>query len=278
MYDGTDTAYYLWQGYRVVAVEANPYMVERARNRFAAQLASGQLTIVEAAVAADRGVAEFMLYPHAPYMNELDTGVRLAGTDLVSTNAQKIRVQALTFRDILTENGVPYYCKVDIQGADVLCIEDLDSKDLPQYSSVENTQTEDAKAVEDLNGLDLLGRLHGKGYRKFKLIEQVSLRVIDGHFHLGTYADKLVRANLWRPMFQRHSKIRNLMVRATLRNSLKQRTGYEFAIYGHTSGAWGEDTGGNWLDHESAASLFRAYAHERLHRHKLFWCDWHASL
>jgi SAM-dependent methyltransferase len=38
--DGTDTAYYLFWGYRVVAVDVNPTMIEAARVRFANEIAS----------------------------------------------------------------------------------------------------------------------------------------------------------------------------------------------------------------------------------------------
>lgn len=50
MYDGADTAYYLESGYQVVAVEANPDLVECAARQFSASLASGQLVLINAAI------------------------------------------------------------------------------------------------------------------------------------------------------------------------------------------------------------------------------------
>src|SRR6185503_8538306 len=59
LYDGTDTAYYLSRGYRVVAVEANPQMVARAQERFAESIDAGRLTIVPVGIGPAVGTAQF---------------------------------------------------------------------------------------------------------------------------------------------------------------------------------------------------------------------------
>jgi hypothetical protein len=46
MHNGNDTAYYLFRGFRVVGVEANPLLVEQVRERFAAEIASNRLTVL----------------------------------------------------------------------------------------------------------------------------------------------------------------------------------------------------------------------------------------
>lgn len=45
LFDGGDTAYYLFRGYNVVAIDANPVMVERARLRFAKEIRDKRLTL-----------------------------------------------------------------------------------------------------------------------------------------------------------------------------------------------------------------------------------------
>ena len=50
MHDGGDTARFLEEGFRVVAVEANPHLVEEGSARFAEPIRSGQLVIVGAAI------------------------------------------------------------------------------------------------------------------------------------------------------------------------------------------------------------------------------------
>ena len=49
MYDGTDTAYYLSMGFRVLAVEANPALVAQAAERFEREIRDGRLTILHRA-------------------------------------------------------------------------------------------------------------------------------------------------------------------------------------------------------------------------------------
>src|SRR4051812_29464982 len=59
MHNGDDSAYYLRNGYRVVAVEANPLFAGRARERFAAEIADGRLTVLEVGIADGEGEASF---------------------------------------------------------------------------------------------------------------------------------------------------------------------------------------------------------------------------
>jgi hypothetical protein len=46
MNNGDDTAYYLSLGFRVVAIDANPELVEQAKSRFANEIASQRLIIL----------------------------------------------------------------------------------------------------------------------------------------------------------------------------------------------------------------------------------------
>jgi predicted RNA methylase len=50
MHTGLDTKYYLDKGFRVVAVEANPKLVERGHAQFADAIAAGKLHIVDRAL------------------------------------------------------------------------------------------------------------------------------------------------------------------------------------------------------------------------------------
>src|SRR5260370_1211070 len=105
MYDGSDSQYYLDSGFRVVAVEANPVLVERAQKRFARQLESGQMTCVHAAVATT--------------CDPID--LTLCGDDLGSSSTLSswvtnmpigaIRVPGITLERLLEQFGVPYYLK-----------------------------------------------------------------------------------------------------------------------------------------------------------------------
>ena len=64
---GEDTGYYLAMGQRVVAVDASAELIAAGRERFAAALASGQLTLVHAALIGSAQRADttaLLFYPH----------------------------------------------------------------------------------------------------------------------------------------------------------------------------------------------------------------------
>jgi len=160
MYDGTDTAYYLESGYRVVAVEANPMLVERAQKKFAAQLASGQLVCANVAIAARAELVELTI-----------SGDDLGSSSIVSGKVAhrrpigSITVQGMTMPELFAQHGVPYYMKIDIEGADRLCILGLTADARPQYVSFE--------VGEDVE--ELVKHLQAIGFTRFKIINQVCL-------------------------------------------------------------------------------------------------------
>ena len=62
---GEDTDHYLAMGHRVVAVEANPSLAKQGRERFAAAISSGELTLIHAAVLGEgRALSAVAFHPH----------------------------------------------------------------------------------------------------------------------------------------------------------------------------------------------------------------------
>ncbi len=51
MYDGADSRYYLDEGYKVIAVEANDTLVNAAEKQFGDAVSSGQCIILNGAIA-----------------------------------------------------------------------------------------------------------------------------------------------------------------------------------------------------------------------------------
>ena len=132
MYNGDDTAYYLWRGFRVVAIEANPELVATAANRFRCEIETGYLKILNVGIAAEEGELPFWVCQTDPRLSSFDPGLASLGYAV-----HEIRVPCRKFRSILDDFGVPFYLKVDIQGNDFLCIEALDPGELPKFLSVE---------------------------------------------------------------------------------------------------------------------------------------------
>ena len=157
---GDDTAYYLHKGFRVVGVEANPVMADHLRDRFRSEIASGALQLLQVGVADIEGELDFWVCDAVSEWSSFQERKASAG----GKTSHPVKVRTLPFARILGQHGVPFYCKIDIEGNDHLCLEGIDAADKPQYVSVEMSL---AKGDRDLS------LLHALGYRKFKIISQV---------------------------------------------------------------------------------------------------------
>ncbi len=166
MHEGEDTDYYLAKGYRVVAVDASPVLCEEQSKRLAGPIAAGQLTIINAAIAAESGPVSFYASP-----------VTIWGTtnrEFADRNERcgagastEITVEGVEFGCLLDKHGTPHFAKIDIEGADLLCLEGLRGRpEVPHYLSIESE-----KRSWDglLHEFDLLTEL---GYERFKIVPQ----------------------------------------------------------------------------------------------------------
>ena len=81
--------------------------------------------------------------------------------------SREVTVEGIGLEELMGKFGVPYYLKVDIEGADLVCLESLQrSGARPRYVSIESTMTSwDGLKRE----FDLLGEL---GYCRFKIVNQ----------------------------------------------------------------------------------------------------------
>ena len=179
--NGDDAEAYLKHGCKVVAIEANPDLCAGLRERFAAEIASGQFLLVGKAISRRRRVTL--------YVNTSDHGW---GTILPSyaEHGRKLRgelrtieVETTTVIDLIREHGVPDRMKVDIEGVDYLCLLDLFDSELPAHLSIERP-----KSLRDqMFTLELLHRL---GYTRFAFIDQ-SAAGNQIHSTLGLFLDDL---------------------------------------------------------------------------------------
>lgn len=178
MHRGEDTAYYLAKGYRVVAVEANPELVRECRERFAEPLEDGSLTIVEGAIAEGDGDEATFYVDSNSLWGSVDPG--WVERKQVMRPQRPISVPRVDLAACIRRHGVPHYMKIDVEGADRICLEALEEvPQLPDYLSME-AEPFDFDAVRA--DLDLLKRL---GYRRFAVVRQgehgdVSTRTLSG--------------------------------------------------------------------------------------------------
>ncbi len=241
---GHDVAYYLNRGFKVLAIDANPRLIERVRKRFADQVAAGRLHLVSAAIGREVGECDL-------WLSASDDGSSSIFAHEVRDPAGSIRVPTRPLTSIIEEFGVPFYLKVDIQGADHFCLEALTPGTSPRYLSWE--------AGPD--AMDCLELAHRLGYRRFKCIDQTVFRQIA---YLPSLRGRVLRR--WR-------ELTGLETDRGIR-----RYGWKF-IPGHSSGPFGEETDGSWrtIEHIRREWLgfqdrFRALSRPPA------WYDFHARL
>lgn len=166
MHCGQDTQHYLQLGYRVVAVEAEPLLVDAARRRFAPEIAEGRLTVVHSVIAAEDGPVPFWVFPDKSEWNTADT--EHARQSIAAGNRHlRIELTGRQFASILREFGTPLFVKIDIEGADLLCVEGLGAlPGRPPYLSLELS-----RASRDV-AFEILAKVYTLGYRQFKMVDQ----------------------------------------------------------------------------------------------------------
>jgi FkbM family methyltransferase len=175
MHRGEDTERYLAQGFRVVAVEANPALVDLATRRFADAIASGRLTIVGGAVAEEPGMVEFAVFDEHTVWSSMDRKF-IARNLAMGQRCHTVEVPAVRFVDLLTEHGVPRYLKVDIEGSDMICVRALhEVTERPDYLSIESAVTSPRSGAVIEAVFDELAQLWTLGYRAFKFVDQTRI-------------------------------------------------------------------------------------------------------
>lgn len=272
---GQDTGFYLFQGHRVVAVEADPTLAEAARQRFQKEIQEGRLEIVNVGIADREGTAEFWVCEDKPEFNSFYR--EIAARDGYAHHS--IEVPIMRFSKVIEQFGTPHFLKIDIEGHDMLCLEGLSPTSLPAYVSIESECPlgDGEKSVND--GLRSLDKLYELGYRQFKLIEQDSFCALTKPPSLPYLADKYTRRLL---ESLKISKLpgTGLLTRPLLtRRRLESRLHYRFP-HG-SSGPWGEDTPGSWIGYDQASETYRHYWNQHFAsgeaKFYTFWCDWHAK-
>ncbi len=275
LHTGQDTAYYLHRGYRVVAVDADVRMIERAEVEFAGAVEEGRLRLVHCAVAADEGEVDFHLSGN-PLWNSAIRHV----TDREGLHQTTLRVPARRLDNLLREFGVPYYCKIDVEGYDVVCLRTLRGMpELPLYVSAETESVGPSDRPTDAEALATLEELARLGYRRFKLVDQRGLGLLPASGHVYTR-----RPPLWKRVRRRlglggYGPYNYAGWYAEQRRKVCQALGYEFTV--HSSGPFGEDLGGEWLDLSTARRTLLRHRAEYFRLPQVdtfwFWCDWHAT-
>ena len=271
MNNGDDTAYYLARGHRVVAIEANPLLAREGAVRFRAEIAAGRLTILNVGVADREGEFPFWI---CETMSEWSSFHReIAARD--GSPHRAITIPCRRFASILAEFGVPHYLKIDIEGNDLLCLQDLQPGALPKYVSLE---AGDATPIAHLAAL---------GYTAFKCIGQRNFLPLE----VPPAPEQLRYERILRRLYSANPLLRILRALGAKRRWLRQlgehatRDGWRFPF--GSSGPFGKDLPGRWQTAAEMRETYRVF--QELSRKGApsifwdekeysFWVDLHAQL
>ena len=216
MYDGSDTKYYLSEGYKVIAVEANSNLIERARESFKEELSYSQLVLVNAAICNDPGEEVTLTISGDDLGASSIIGERISHRNPLCS----YKVRSMTLIELIEKYGRPYFMKIDIEGADRYCILPPDEENRPKYISFE--------AGDDIE--ELVHHLKKIGYTKFKAINQCNFN------ELNNQEDLIFRAK---------RKIIHLLGYSEPR--YVKRNG-RFFLLGHSAGPAPWVSNGKWQD------------------------------
>ena len=75
LHTGQDTEFYLRKGFRVIAVEANPLLAREAEARFADEVDSGQLVILNVGVGEKAGKFPFYVHKELSHWSSFDFNI-----------------------------------------------------------------------------------------------------------------------------------------------------------------------------------------------------------
>jgi FkbM family methyltransferase len=171
LHKGEDTSFYLRKGYKVIAFEADPDLVQLCKNRFKSQIATQQLHIVEGAVTSEIGAAPIRFYKNAKLSvwgtirqdwNERNESVGAGG--------MVIEVARVDMGLCIEKFGIPHFMKIDIEGADTIALNALrEFNQRPAYISIESSKVGIAEVQNELN------LLRDLGYHEFMPVQQSNI-------------------------------------------------------------------------------------------------------
>ena len=172
MHRGEDTALYLAKGFRVVAFEANPELVEHCRRRFAKETAEGRLTIIAGAIVNPTVQNQKVAFYVNKRLSVWNTAVHSWAEryERLGAESTQIEVDPVDIAEVFRTYGTPHYIKIDIEGADGKVLDAIRVLPLkPQYLSIESERVSFANLKAELERLSQLGYAH------FKHVQQATI-------------------------------------------------------------------------------------------------------
>lgn len=254
-------------------MDANPVMIERAASRFSREIAEGRLTLLHAAIADGPGKGTFWVSDVSEWSS---CNRSIASRD--GAGHQAMEVAMIPLSQILSEYGVPFYLKIDIEGNDRFCVEALKGGALPRFISVESEISGDSEQLSEEQAATMLSLLRDAGYSRFKLVDQGrrwnSVRA-NGAVQFGMRALTSIARGRFKagPI----ASLANRLTDARRIESLR----YDFKP--GSSGPFGDEVPGKWMSFDQARATYlrerrlsRSFGAVPKEKFRA-WYDWHAT-
>jgi FkbM family methyltransferase len=163
---GEDSEFYLKLGYRVVGIEANPELAAELKSRYRQEIEDGTYAVVDKAVSDTPGTISFFVNKKLSVWGTADPNWARRNQGM-GADSEEIKVESIRFCDVIKQHGCPHYLKIDVEGADMLCVQALlEMPCRPTYISVESNKTSWRELMREFDTFDRLG------YRRFKVVDQ----------------------------------------------------------------------------------------------------------
>jgi FkbM family methyltransferase len=164
---GEDTEFYLKKGFRVIAIEAMPEFCESINNRLSEYVKSGALTVLNLAVSNSSGNIEFYVDDRVSVWGTTNPDWVERNKSMGAGTGRTFTVRAAKLADLMTEHGIPRYCKIDIEGNDLEALASLESiSEPPKLVSIESEKVSWKSLIKEFETFEKLG------YRKYKIVDQ----------------------------------------------------------------------------------------------------------
>jgi FkbM family methyltransferase len=168
MHKGEDTEFYLRKGFRVIAFEADPDLIGYCKGKFSAEIKDNKLVIVEGAILDNPKLDKVLFYKCVDVSVWGTIDINWAKrNERRGKTIETIEVDTVDFSECVHKYGIPYYMKIDIEGADIICLKQLlYFNPKPHYVSIESNKISMKGIHEEISLLEKLG------YSEFKAIQQ----------------------------------------------------------------------------------------------------------
>ncbi len=260
IHKGEDTSFYLKKGFKVVAVDANPILIQANEQKFKNEIISGQLTLINTAISCSSNEILKFHVSHQSEWSSLHYGI----ANRFSNFDKTINIKSTTLADLIDQFGLPYYCKIDIEGQDLNAIKSLNKNHKPKIISVESECSEKHNTII-YDSIEMLDELVSIGYTKFKIIDQFSIKSVSLPI---------------KKSFQFNGKLsQKLKIFYYKFHFNKLLLFYKFCHFFQfgSSGPFGDDIDGKWQNSNATKALFEDLIKIKPQGRNIFWYDIHAT-